>query len=133
MLVGSEEAEVHLLDLPPWNSHMGLAFPLRIVASASSALAIVSILRLLIASVPVRVPSMCQFPGSLITIHESQWNCLQRFRVSYLSLPIRMLPRSQDPVKISSSCSFLQLQPATANWSFLKLTAVYCIWQQIVL
>lgn len=60
-------------------------------------------------SVPVRVPSMCQFPGSLITIHESQWNCFQRFRMSYLSLQIRMLPRSQDPVKISSSWSFLQL------------------------
>ena len=47
--MGSEETEVHLLDLPPWNSHMGLAFPLRIVASVSSALAIVSILWLLIA------------------------------------------------------------------------------------
>lgn len=50
MLVGSEETEVHLLDLPPWSSHVGLAFPLGIIASASSTLVIVSILLLLRAS-----------------------------------------------------------------------------------
>ena len=83
MLVGSEETEVHLLDLPPWSSHVGLAFPLRIVASASFTLVIVSILLLLISN-------LCQW-GSLPCVsfqgHWSQYMSLSGIASRGLECP----------------------------------------------
>ena len=108
MLVGSEETEVHFLDLPSWNSHMGVAFPLRIVASVSSALAIVSILLLLIAICASESPF--HMSVSRVIDHNT--------RVS-AELP----PEVQSVLPLSPNSNVTQISRSSKNLFFLEFPA----------